>query len=153
MEPPTTVSASGNVGWKEFSAGETTARHQGRRADEHEPRAYSATAGAAATALAFQQRATPSLSIQAQPALPRRVGRILDPSFAKYRLFSSSVEQLQVGMRWGGGTGLVRRRAVIFGERHPNNVIMRYDEANGNWGVFAAASKFCQGHARDRQGA
>jgi len=66
-----------------------------------------ATAGAAATALAFQQPRQPqSFEFKPNQRLPRRVGRNPRPQFAKYRLFSSSVEQLASGMRWAEGPGL-----------------------------------------------
>jgi gluconolactonase len=37
---------------------------------------------------------------------------ILDPSFAKYRIYSSTLEQLGTGMRWAEGPGVLPRRAT-----------------------------------------
>lgn len=40
---------------------------------------------------------------------------ILDPSFAKYRIYSSSVEQLGTGMRWAEGPVISLRKTVKRG--------------------------------------
>jgi hypothetical protein len=42
---------------------------------------------------------------------------VLDPSFAKYRIFNAAVERLVSGMRWSEGPGLVRWRPVSVVER------------------------------------
>ncbi len=77
---------------------------------------------------------------------------ILHPSFAAYRLYSSTVEQLASGMRWA-------EEPVWFGDGRyllvsdiPCNRIMRYDEANGHWGEFRMPSNMANGHCRDVQG-
>ena len=112
-----------------------------------------ATAGAAATALTFQQRANAqSFEFKPNQRYPDASVEILDPSFAKYRLFSSSVEQLASGMRWAEGPVWFGDGRYLLVSDIPNNRIMRYDEANGNWGVFRQPSNFANGNARDRQG-
>src|ERR1700740_1159190 len=112
-----------------------------------------ATAGAAASALAFGGRAqAQSFEFKPNQRYPEASVEILDPSFTKYRVFSSTLEQLATGMRWAGGPGCVGRGRYLLVSDIPNNRIMRYDEANGNWGVFRQPSNFANGHARDRQG-
>jgi gluconolactonase len=63
-----------------------------------------ATAGAAATAMALPRRAgAQSFEFKPNQRYPDASVEILDPSFARHRLFSSSVEQLASGMRWAEG--------------------------------------------------
>lgn len=77
---------------------------------------------------------------------------ILDPSFAKYRIYSSTVEQLGSGMRWAEGpVYLPDERAVLVSDI-PNNRIMKYDEAANSFTVFRENANFANGNARDRQG-
>jgi gluconolactonase len=112
-----------------------------------------ATAGAAATALAFREHANAqSFEFKPNQRYPDASIEILDPSFAKYRLFSSSVEQLASGMRWAEGPVWFGDGRFLLVSDIPNNRIMRYDEATGNWDVFRHPSNFANGHARDRQG-
>jgi len=77
---------------------------------------------------------------------------VLHPSFARYRIFSSTVEMLSTGMRWGEGPVWFGDGRYLLVSDIPNNRVMRYDEANGGWGVFRAPSNFSNGMARDRQG-
>jgi gluconolactonase len=78
--------------------------------------------------------------------------QILDPSFAKYRLFSSTIEQLATGMRWAEGPVWFGDGRYLLVSDIPNNRIMRYDEATGAWGAFRSPSNFSNGMTRDRQG-
>ena len=94
----------------------------------------------------------PSFAFAPSQRYPDPRVEVLHPSFAKYRIFSSSVEMLGSGMRWAEGP-------VWFGDGRfalvsdiPNNRIMRYDEATGAWGVFRAPSNFANGLSRDMQG-
>jgi gluconolactonase len=77
---------------------------------------------------------------------------VLHPSFAKYRIFSSSVEMLASGMRWAEGPVWFGDGRYLLVSDIPGNRIMRYDEATGAWGVFRAPSNFANGLARDAQG-
>lgn len=77
---------------------------------------------------------------------------VLDPSFAKYRIFSSSVEMLGSGMRWAEGPVWFGDGRYLLVSDIPSNRIMRYDEATGGWGVFRAPSNLANGLARDTQG-
>jgi gluconolactonase len=115
-------------------------------------RSVFATAGAAAAGLALRKANAQSFGFQPNQRYPDASVEILDPSFAKYRLFSSTVEQVATGMRWAEGPVWFGDGRYILVSDIPNNRIMRYDEANGNWGVFRQPSNFANGHARDRQG-
>ena len=77
---------------------------------------------------------------------------ILDPGFARYRLYSSSVEQLATGMRWAEGPVYFPASRYLLVSDIPNNRIMRYDEVTGHWGEFRAPSNHANGNTRDRQG-
>jgi gluconolactonase len=77
---------------------------------------------------------------------------ILDPAFAKYRIYSSSVERLATGMRWAEGPAYFPASRYVLVSDIPNNRIMRYDEATGHWGEFRAPSNHANGNVRDRQG-
>jgi gluconolactonase len=104
--------------------------------------ATTATGGAHAQSFDFKpNQRYPDPSIQ-----------ILDPSFARYRIFSSSVEQLATGMRWAEGPVWFGDGRYLLLSDIPNNRIMRYDEASGAWGVFRHPSNFSNGLTRDRQG-
>ncbi len=78
--------------------------------------------------------------------------QVLDPSFTKYRLFSSSVEQIATGLRWAEGPVWVADGRYLLVSDIPNNRIMRWDETTGQTGVFRNPSNFSNGLARDRQG-
>ncbi|CAD5372954.1 Gluconolactonase [Rubrivivax sp. A210] len=89
---------------------------------------------------------TPSLRYP-DPAL-----EILDPSFTKYRIYSSAVERLGSGMRWAEGPVYFPAGRYLLVSDIPNNRVMRYDEVSGAWGEFRKPSNFANGHARDGQG-
>lgn len=78
--------------------------------------------------------------------------QILDPSFAKYRLYSSTVEQIASGMRWAEGPVYFPEQRCLLWSDIPNNRIMKYDEASGAVSVFRANANYANGNARDRQG-
>ncbi|MGO4307744.1 SMP-30/gluconolactonase/LRE family protein [Cupriavidus sp. RAF12] len=83
---------------------------------------------------------------------PDAAVEILDPSFAKYRLFSSTVEQVATGFRWvEGPVWFGDGRYLLFSDI-PNNRIIRYDETSNQWSVFRSPANFTNGHCRDRQG-
>lgn len=77
---------------------------------------------------------------------------ILHPSFAAYRLYSSTVEQLASGMRWAEGPVWFGDGRYLLVSDIPCNRIMRYDEASGAWGEFRSPSNMANGHCRDNQG-
>ena len=106
--------------------------------------AVAATAAGAATAQSFESKP--------QQRYPDPSVQVLDPQFAKYRIYSSSVEQIATGMRWAEGPVWFGDGRYLLVSDIPNNRIMRWDEATGAWGVFRQPSNFSNGLARDRQG-
>jgi gluconolactonase len=77
---------------------------------------------------------------------------ILDPSFLKYRLYSSTVEQVATGMRWCEGPAYFPEEGYLLFSDIPNNRIMKYSEKDGSLTVFRSPSNFANGNTRDRQG-
>ncbi len=77
---------------------------------------------------------------------------ILDPSFTKYRIYSSTVEQVATGMRWAEGPVYFPNEGYVLVSDIPNNRIMKYDESNDTFSVFRANANYANGNTRDRQG-
>lgn len=77
---------------------------------------------------------------------------ILDPAFAKYRIYSSTVEQVASGMRWAEGPVYFPEGRYVLVSDIPNNRIMKYDEVKNSFTVFRENANFANGNARDRQG-
>ncbi|TWC05016.1 gluconolactonase [Bradyrhizobium macuxiense] len=77
---------------------------------------------------------------------------ILDPSFAKYRLYSSTLEQVATGMRWAEGPAYFPEGGYLLFSDIPNNRIMKYSEKDGSLNVFRSPANFANGNTRDRQG-
>ena len=77
---------------------------------------------------------------------------ILDPSFAKYRIYSSTVEQLGTGMRWAEGPVYFPEGGYLLCSDIPNNRLMKYDERTGKFTVHKQNVNYTNGNARDRQG-
>ena len=79
--------------------------------------------------------------------------QVLDPSFSKYRIYSSSIEQVGTGLRWAEGpVYFAEEGGYLLVSDIPNNRIMKYSEADGSFGVFRQPSNFANGNTRDRQG-
>jgi gluconolactonase len=77
---------------------------------------------------------------------------ILDPSFAKYRIYSSTIEQVGTGMRWAEGPVYFPEGGYVLVSDIPNNRIMKYDEKSGAFTLFRANANYANGNTRDRQG-
>jgi gluconolactonase len=78
---------------------------------------------------------------------------ILDPSFTRYRIYSSTVEQVGSGMRWAEGPAYFPEDGgYVLVSDIPNNRIMKYSERDGSFSVFRASANYANGNARDRQG-
>lgn len=77
---------------------------------------------------------------------------ILDPSFAKYRLYSSTLEQLGSGMRWAEGPVYFPEHGYLLLSDIPNNRLMKYDEKTGKFSVHKTGVNYANGNTRDRQG-
>ena len=78
--------------------------------------------------------------------------QILDPTFAKYRLYSSTLEQVATGIRWAEGPVYFPEGGYLLCSDIPNNRIMKFDENDGSFTVFRKPSNFANGNTRDRQG-
>jgi gluconolactonase len=77
---------------------------------------------------------------------------ILDPSFTKYRIYSSTLEQVATGMRWAEGPVYFPDGQYVLVSDIPNNRIMKYSEKDGSFTVFRSPSNYANGNTRDRQG-
>lgn len=77
---------------------------------------------------------------------------ILDPSFAKYRIYSSTLEQVATGMRWAEGPAYFPEGGYLLFSDIPNNRIMQFDEKTGTASVFRSNANYPNGNACDRQG-
>jgi gluconolactonase len=77
---------------------------------------------------------------------------ILDPSFSKYRIYSSTLEQVGTGMRWAEGPVYFPDGGYLLVSDIPNNRIMKFDEKDNSLTVFRSPANYANGNARDRQG-
>ncbi|MEJ8849441.1 SMP-30/gluconolactonase/LRE family protein [Variovorax rhizosphaerae] len=77
---------------------------------------------------------------------------ILDPSFAKYRIYSSTVEQVGTGMRWAEGPVYFPEGGYLLCSDIPNNRLMKFDEKSGKFTVHKENVNYANGNTRDRQG-
>jgi gluconolactonase len=78
--------------------------------------------------------------------------KILDPSFARYRIVQSSVERLYTGARWSEGPVWIGDARCVLWSDIPNNRILRWDEVTGRTSVYRQPSNYSNGLTRDRQG-
>lgn len=106
-------------------------------------------AGAAVTTLAGARA-----SAQWQPSgrYPDPLVRIVDQSFARYRLALAKVEQIATGMRWCEGPVWFGDGRFLLWSDIPNNRIMKWEEETGAVSVFRRPSHHSNGLTRDRQG-
>ena len=108
-------------------------------------------AGAGLTALSGLAAAQ-KIAFTPNARYPDQAVEVLDPSFLKYRIYSSSVEQLASGMRWAEGPAYFPAGRYLLVSDIPNNRIMKYDETNGAFSVFREQANYANGNTRDRQG-
>ena len=85
-------------------------------------------------------------------AYPDPAIKILDPSFAKFRINNAGVERLATGMRWSEGPVWMGDWRSLLWSDIPNNRIMRWDEETGRVSVYRKPSNNANGNTRDRQG-
>jgi gluconolactonase len=86
------------------------------------------------------------------PRYPDPRVRIIDASFAPYRLNAAKVERLATGFRWCEGPVWFGDGRYLLWSDIPNNRIMRWEEETGAASVFRRPSSFANGNTRDRQG-
>lgn len=96
----------------------------------------------------------PCAYAQWQPSqrYPDPAVRIIDPSFAKYRLPLAKVEKIASGLRWSEGPVWFGDGRYLLWSDIPNNRIMKWDEETGAVSVFRKPSNNSNGNTRDRQG-
>jgi gluconolactonase len=111
-------------------------------------RLLAGSAAAAASTFAGAQ----SFDFKPNQRYPDPSVQILDPSFGKYRIYSSTVEQVATGMRWAEGPVYFADGRYLLVSDIPNNRIMKYDETSGSFSVFRQPANYANGNARDRQG-
>src|SRR5262245_18770180 len=107
-------------------------------------------ASGAITALAV----VPRVRAEWQPSqrYPDPLIKILDPSFAKYRVNLSKVEKIASGMRWAEGPAWFGDGRYLLWSDIPNNRMMKWEEETGAVSVFRKPSNNANGNTRDRQG-
>ena len=93
-----------------------------------------------------------SFAYQANQRYPDPAVQILDPSFTKYRIYSSTVEQVATGMRWAEGPVYFPEGGYVLVSDIPNNRIMKYSEKDGSFTVFRSPANYANGNTRDREG-
>jgi gluconolactonase len=86
------------------------------------------------------------------PRYPDPAIHIVDPSFARYCLNATKVEQLATGCRWSEGPVWIGDARCLLWSDIPNNRILRWDEETGAVTVYRKPSNFANGNTRDRQG-
>jgi gluconolactonase len=78
--------------------------------------------------------------------------RVVDESFAKYRLNLAGVERIAHGYRWAEGPVWFGDGRFLLWSDIPNNRIVKWEEETGAVSVFRKPSNFANGNTRDRQG-
>ncbi len=116
-------------------------------------RMLAAAIAGTATSLAGAQ----SFEFKPNQRYPDPAVLILDPSFAKYRIYSSTLEQVATGMRWAEGPvyfpgAKPGEAGHVLVSDIPNNRIMKYSEKDGKVTVFKSPANYANGNTRDRQG-
>ena len=95
---------------------------------------------------------TTTASWQAATRYPDPAIEILDPRFAKFRLFNAAVERLATGHRWCEGPVWFGDGRTLLWSDIPNNRMQRWDESTGVVSTFRHPSNHSNGNTRDRQG-
>jgi gluconolactonase len=111
-----------------------------------------ATAATAAATTLSRASFAQSFPFAANQRYPDPAVQILDPSFAKYRIYSSTVEQVATGFRWVEGPAYFPEGGYLLFSDIPNNRIMKFDEKTGKTTVFRDKANYANGNTRDRQG-
>ncbi|MGY3588721.1 gluconolactonase [Bradyrhizobium sp. USDA 4341] len=108
--------------------------------------------GAGMASAAASRAMAQSFPFKPNQRYPDPAVEILDPAFAKYRLYSSTLEQVATGMRWAEGPAYFPEGGYLLFSDIPNNRIMKYSEKDGSLSVFRSPANFANGNTRDRQG-
>jgi sugar lactone lactonase YvrE len=79
---------------------------------------------------------------------PDPAGEVLDPSFAKYRIFNAAVERLARGMRWAEGPVWFGGGRYLLWSDLPNNRSMKWEVETGYVIVFRKPSNYVNGNTK-----
>ena len=112
-------------------------------------RAFLAAAGGASAGALVPAAAA---AWEPSPRYPDPAIRILDPSFARYRLNLAKVERLATGFRWCEGPVWFGDGRYLLWSDLPNDRILKWEEETGAVSVFRKPSRYANGNTRDRQG-
>ena len=116
-------------------------------------RQFLKTAAGTGLALAGSGALAQAFDFKPHQRYPDPAIQILDPSFAKYRIYSSTVEQVATGMRWAEGpVYFPEDGGYVLVSDIPNNRIMKYSERDGSFTEFRRPANWANGNTRDRQG-
>src|SRR5262245_16240102 len=77
---------------------------------------------------------------------------ILDDRFRRLHVGVAEVEKLYTGCRWAEGPAWFAAGRYVVWSDIPNDRILRWDETNGQVGVFRHPAGYTNGHTVDRQG-
>ena len=91
----------------------------------------------------------PHISFSPNSRYPDSAVEVLEPEFLKYRVYSSSVEQLASGCRWSEGPQWFGDHHCLLWSDIPGNRILRWDEASGSVSSFREPSNQANGLARE----
>ena len=94
----------------------------------------------------------PAVAFTPSSRYPDPLVEVLHDSFARYRVYSSSVEQLATGCRWSEGPQWFADHRCLLWSDIPNNRILRWDETTGVVTPFRSPSNHANGLARDLSG-
>lgn len=94
----------------------------------------------------------PETPWQPSQRYPDSAVRIIDQSFARYRLNLAAVERIAHGFRWSEGPAWFGDGRYLLWSDIPNNRIMKWEEETGAVSIFRRPSNFANGNTRDRQG-
>jgi gluconolactonase len=126
------------------------------QASPHSRRRFLQTSAAMGAATVGAPVLAQSFAFTMNQRYPDPSVQVLDPSFARYRIYSSTIEQVGTGMRWAEGPayfpGDPGKPGYLLVSDIPNNRIMKFDESDGSFRVFKENANYANGNARDRQG-
>src|SRR4051794_20100958 len=77
---------------------------------------------------------------------------VLDDRFRRLYAGHAFVEKLYTGCRWAEGPAWFAGGRYVVWSDIPNDRILRWDESNGQVGVFRQPAGYTNGHTVDRQG-
>ncbi|MGA2960315.1 MAG: SMP-30/gluconolactonase/LRE family protein [Candidatus Korobacteraceae bacterium] len=122
----------------------------GRSFAEMNRRAFMASGAAAAAVVALNPLAMAEWAPSERYPDPNV--QVIDPSFAKYKVFNSGIERLATGMRWCEGPVYFPAGRYLLWSDIPNDRVMKWEEETGAVSVFRKPSNKANGSTRDRQG-